>query len=106
MRDSEIVREAIALLEKYGWIQGKAGSPDEGMCAIGALAYASAVQRGHANTLAGMLAGMFDTDHITAAVSNVVGGGVVAFNDNPSTSYEDVVLALKQAATNLEGVGR
>jgi hypothetical protein len=96
MKDSEILRGAIDQIERHGWIQGEAGSPDKGMCAIGALAYAANVTE---------TGGIHAIEQAMVALTNVVGRGVVAFNDDPSTSSEDVLLALKQAAVNREAVG-
>lgn len=104
--------DAIKVLEQRGWCQGSYygyrgdGDVTHGpLCVVGALSevdggYYVDVERKHRSVLAKALNGA-----VPNAVLNPDAGCLEQWNDRPSTTYEDVVLALKWAheATQSEG---
>lgn len=101
-----IFLDAIKVLEERGWHQGSLGDPDGGpVCLIGALCVASGVNFYPSS----QVMDSFDREVWTArcriakilvaegAKWEDVDSDPAGFNDNPSTSYEDVVLLLKKA---------
>lgn len=96
--DVSVYLDAIKVLEECGWCQGTYyGSRKSGpFCLVSALAVASgseyltSTESGEAeNALARML-NLPLTDHLSDSCLEV-------FNDDPHTTYEDVVLVLKRA---------
>ncbi|MEU3052239.1 DUF6197 family protein [Streptomyces griseus] len=107
---TELLGKAIEVLERDGWHQGAycskgagrfgadfyAYGPDDGgsVCALGALNRANsgnawAVHRDPDVSLVRTQAHQ--------RLSDEIGGGVPDWNDNPSRTYEDVILTFKKA---------
>lgn len=91
---TSVFLDAIKVLEQRGWCQGAyfEGSKSDGQrCLASALALASGSR---------YLIGTEDRK-AEAAVARVLGlvdaDEIEKFNDDPSTTYEDVILALKRA---------
>lgn len=88
--------KALDVLKERGWIQRKLFDHETGaVCSLGALGVVES--RGWVPLMAGPV-------YENAAVLQAVLGGtwVSDFNDHPSTSFEDVVLAFKHAAVKWE----
>lgn len=87
-----LLRDAVAAIQKYGWVKGWSGSEDCGFCAIGALYYAAQ----HRGTAPYLLA--------RKTMVSVIGGCIAHFNDRPRRTKPDGVLrAMRKAARQLEG---
>ena len=82
--------DAIKVLEERGWTQsGRLEDADGAVCLYGAVNIAAT---GDARCWAAVDEGL------AGALLDAIGGrGPSAWNDDPLTSYEDVVLALKRA---------
>jgi hypothetical protein len=91
-RAREVLGEAAELLMVDGWAQGSFHADDGRHCAIGAIA-----------AIAGQL-DQFDTSRrIECRAVNLLrvtiqDNNIVAWNDDPHRTAEDVILALKRAA--------
>lgn len=96
----ELLIEAKRFLEEdVEWCQGSLfdyGQDDEliAACSLGALNYA-------ANKILSDYADQMEAEY---RLSEVMGDSVVNFNDDPNTTREDILLAFKQAITDIEGL--
>jgi hypothetical protein len=95
MKASQIVYEAIGVLAEHGWIKGHARTQD-GFCALGAMAH---VANRNNLSVSQMLS-------VLEQASASFGEGLMKYNDDPSTSYEDIVLTMKTVANKLEEEGK
>jgi hypothetical protein len=85
--EADVLRGAIAVLEEYGWIQGRLGDCAEGFCIMGAVRYA-------ALTVAGDdMLGWFDVLE-EAGLPQDAG----FWNDQRGRTKAEVVALLKRAA--------
>ena len=107
MKDSELIYESIGNLARYGWRRHGYGSPAEGFCIAGAVYFATGISPYEAG-----ISPYEEPDKLCsplAAVTVVLRAKgyphVARFNDDPQTTYEDVVLAMKEAAYELEEQG-
>jgi hypothetical protein len=88
----EILLEAVAILEKYGWQQGTMGDKRAGFCALGAISQAGEIDEygfsGHSPA------------HYEAAckLSSMV-GHIPTWNDNGIRTKEEVIAVLRRVAT-------
>jgi hypothetical protein len=94
------VREAaeivLADLARDGWSQapGGQGPGRDQLCIVRAVTRASVIAHG-----AGIAEGFAELERaLTGHVRSLGYQNIAEWNDDPSTSYEDVVLAVKQAA--------
>lgn len=78
------------LLEREGWIKGKLGS-SEGRCLMGAVTDVC-MQKKDGSELSERW-----NDLSRAIGIGLSGAGVVAFNDDPGTTFEDVRAVLRKA---------
>ncbi|KPI09907.1 hypothetical protein OV450_3398 [Actinobacteria bacterium OV450] len=85
----QILGEAIKVLERDGWHQGGLVAADGAVCAMGAINRA-ATGSAHDYTMAGALA--------VCTLQMSIGQQVPQWNDDPSRTKEDVILAMKKAA--------
>lgn len=93
--------DAIKVLEERGWRQGSISDPDldwddyatSPLCLFGALAVA---KTGIANVYMANPSDLFYGNE-DSVLRSLTDGAPVLFNDDPSTSYEDVILLLKRA---------
>lgn len=87
---AHVYEDALHVLQRRGWCQGIGEDEFGRIClanALGAATQFYCIQRGHWN--------IFDF----SALYDVVGSAnIPGRNDDPSTTYEDVVLWLKRAA--------
>lgn len=96
MKPSEVLEKMGEVLEERGWCQGYTEDVNGKVCLYGAAyvaVYGSAKWSDRERNPQGDLISATMTPLI-----DVVKGNVVAFNDSPSTSEEDVKLAVKRAA--------
>lgn len=90
MTPQEILSAAADLIEEHGWVQGEYGDEEYGFCVMGAVYAATAEHatdrdRGNAvNRLAGSLGY----------------NAVVYWNDSIAKSKEEVITALRKAASS------
>ena len=80
--------EAVKVLEERGWHQGGYHGPDGAVCVQHAIDIAAGSQEDRYESVYAVLERDFDWPE-----AEPIGW----WNDDPSTSYEDVVLALKKA---------
>lgn len=95
---SQILYKAADLINERGWWQGDWTGPNGEVCADQAV---REVEDGTACSNSAWLALHLRCKGLTNGRR-----GVMGFNDDPSTTKEDVLLALKQAAYELESEGR
>jgi hypothetical protein len=93
MPDKNVFERAIDVLNERGWNQGRVEGPDGSRCLVGALLYVK-----------GDLSWVEEDVHLCAVIGlERDPDGFISplpeWNDDPSRSYEDVVLALKEAAS-------
>jgi len=117
MKPSEIARAAAKLLEEGSWVQNTLVTNTGSMCAMGACVKASGYDtdkiKGHGQyTLA-----VADDPELVKALNKINGGpsyeggmcrewpSLVQLNDRAGTSKTEVIKALKERATALEGEG-
>jgi hypothetical protein len=102
---AQLLRDAASTIEQYGHTKNEYGDTERGFCARGALWYGAIkfVQRGNFP-----VALMLDEAYLVAsgALSEVIQEAgfftVPVWNDRPERTGEDVILAFKQAAENLD----
>lgn len=97
--------QALDVLTKWGWTQGRLRARDGRLCARGALAEALGVLTSEGTILGGSDVAI---DHCEAIAARILGSDrapnalystpLTYFNDDPATSEEDVRLLLKHAA--------
>lgn len=98
----EVLLGAIEVLRERGWYQGDFAGPDGSVCVVGAC-YQHLFGQPHPPA-------RFSGDDAAVLVFaiNVLAllkePNIAVFNDDPSTSYEDVVLILKRAAELAEEI--
>jgi hypothetical protein len=81
--------EALRVLDERGWYQGEVEGPDgRGLCAVGALMEAAPGHGWEASLWVERTFGLRETSGLV---------GLAAFNDDPSTTEEDVRLLFKHA---------
>jgi hypothetical protein len=94
---TEVLKAALWILENVGWIKGRACERNElgkviGLCASGAIKAVNAVDYNlnvDAHTrVERVVRGTYKWD---------CGNGIIGFNDNKSTTKEDVINAFKRA---------
>jgi hypothetical protein len=90
-----VLAKAADLIEQHGWIQGDYGNPDTGFCAAGAIWWAIAGRKRDISLETSPHNGSFVAalDMLPYGV-----GGAASWNDNPRTTKEDVIQALRKAA--------
>lgn len=93
-RDRSVFLDAIRVLEERGWAQGIILRADGAVCLAGAINQACS---GDPLRLSMTDEDLNARDHAFAAIAAVTGRLPHSFNDDPLTTYEDVVSALKQA---------
>lgn len=104
--------KALAVLMERGWHRGfYVSETSDAVCALGALGVAlvgdpllgrlRSPEEIHKYT-AGQRRALWRLEEMLVAETGVVRGGVAAFNDDPSTSFEDLVLVFKHAAVKWE----
>ncbi len=86
MTAAEALSKARDVLAERGWCQRTYQDQDGRVCLVTALTYAAGVDEGEAWSEAYGLLGRVSGEPVLSA-----------WNDDPSRSYEDVVLALKEA---------
>lgn len=79
----DCLKRAKGLLVKYGWVQHRYGNEETGFCASAAIIYAS--KSGEVNLESQL------------ALLNVVGGGIVPWNDHPGRRKRTVLAAFDRA---------
>lgn len=94
---------ALAVLDEYGWHQGDLGSNEEGYCAVGAICAVAANTWEVGNAVEKL------KSHLPEGVVAENGpwgkGAVATYNDDPSTTAEDIKLLFKQASAAHESKG-
>ena len=96
---AEVLAKARDVLAERGWLQGDFDDPDTGaVCAWGAISVAATGQPMPLteNTEACRL-GLAAYEHLNRYTMREFGRGAHQWNDRPSTTAEDVFLALKHA---------
>lgn len=97
MTVEEALEAAATLIEQYGWAQGTMGSRTTGFCMFGALeAVWYPADREYPRFAWDVL------QHMRERVGKVlpVNVGIVEWNDDPTRTKEQVILALRSAAAN------
>jgi hypothetical protein len=86
---NQILADAVGVIERYGHAKGTLGSCKEGFCAVGAVLHAMDVLR----------AQLFE-DGVPPeeCATEVEWVSIPGWNNNPATTVEDVILAMKKAA--------
>lgn len=90
--ERQLAFRAAQLIEKYGWVQGHSGGPNEGYCILGAL---KAVQEGTIGSVAWVCAHICDVVYDGGEVFSVV-----QWNEKRGRTKEDVIdllVALSEA---------
>jgi hypothetical protein len=93
------VDRAIGVLETYGWIQGHFGQPYEGFCMIGAVTFASYdcdMEKYRDFIRDEQEVETYPSWPLAVWMEETHRVGVAEFNDDPQSSYEDVILRLKE----------
>lgn len=98
---AEILREAAEYIGEHGWIQGQLSNPDGKVCAIGAINRAAKSDA---------VADTYDAiealwNYLELPSGEQLGSGlhpVARWNDAPGRSAEDVILAMKCAAKEVD----
>jgi hypothetical protein len=98
---SEILHEAIKYLDTHGWTQGNFEDEHGKVCAIGAFNRGSFCFNSSL-TCSELVAAR--NRAYDAMVNNIPEdcSGIIGFNDNPSTTAEDVKLMFKKAIEEVE----
>jgi hypothetical protein len=104
---NQILADAVGVIERYGHAKGTLGSCKEGFCAVGAVLHAmdpqwrkSGTSLDSANDAMDLLRAQLFEDGVPPeeCATEVEWVSIPGWNNNPATTVEDVILAMKKAA--------
>ena len=108
MNPADILRNAAAYIQKHGWIQGALDNDEGEVCALGAIcAVTDRLLRSQPDYCWEEVEGLVRTARFALQLHigcdlNHFGIGIPSWNDDPHTTAEDVILAMKHAAADYE----
>ena len=93
---AKLLRGAAKDLETFGWIQGAAGNEERGFCAIGGIYHAQK------DTGAKFDDRLLAYQAVKAVTGQDSSANITRWNDAPGRTKQEVVSAMRKAATALE----